>query len=79
MVIRMKALVSSIEPCQQGYRIAQVEPDANIFPVAEGLFWVDCADDVKADAFWYHPEHQAIYGVPEAPTQPVEIPVTVVK
>ena len=61
----MKALISSIEPVQSGYRVAQVEPDANIFPVASALFWVDCADDVVADQFWFDPTDQTIKPVPQ--------------
>lgn len=68
----MKALISSIEPVESGYRVAQVEQDANIFPVAEGLFWVACADDVVADKFWYDPQDQTIKPVP----QPEPIPFT---
>lgn len=56
----MKALISCIEPREAGYRVAQVEQDANVFPVAHGLFWVDCADDVVADYFWYDPQDQTI-------------------
>lgn len=65
----MKALISSLEPRESGYRVAQVEPDANIFPVAEGLFWVDCADDVAADQFWYDPADETIkaFTAPETP------------
>lgn len=70
----MKALISSIEPVETGYRIAQVEQDANTFPVAEGLFWVDCADDVVADQFWYDPATETILEVPKP--KPVVIPVT---
>lgn len=75
MVISMKALISSIEPIQTGYRVAQVEQDANIFPVAEGLFWVNCADDVVADRYWYDPSNQTINPVP-VPTEATTIPVT---
>lgn len=60
MVKNMKALISSIEPIQTGYRVAQVEQDANIFDVAEGFFWVDCADDVLADQFWFDPIEKTI-------------------
>lgn len=69
----MKALISTFEPVLQGYRVAQVEPDADIFPVAEALFWTECADDVVADRFWYDPVDSLIKSVPEpAPTaQPV--------
>jgi len=64
MVMNMKALISSIEPAQSGYRVAQVEPDTNVFAVAEGLFWVDCLDDVVADQFWYDPTDETIKPVP---------------
>lgn len=70
----MKALISSIEPRETGYRVAQVEQDANIFAVAEGLFWVDCANDVVADNFWYDPTDQTIkpiYVAPENTEQPI--------
>lgn len=68
----MKALISSIEPVQSGYRVAQVEQDENTFPVAEGLFWTDCADDVVADQFWYDPSDATIKPilVPELQVQP---------
>lgn len=49
----MKALISTIEPRETGYRVAQVEPDDKIFPVAEGMYWVDCADTTTADTVWY--------------------------
>ena len=68
----MKALISTIEPRETGYRVAQVETDANIFPVAEALFWTPCADDVVADKFWYDPTDNTIKAIPEpiVPTQP---------
>jgi len=69
--MNMKALISTTEPVETGFRVAQVEPDADIFPVASTLFWVDCADDVVADQFWFDPVDQAIkpVPVPEQPTQ----------
>lgn len=70
----MKALISSIEMVEAGYRVSQVEPDENVFAVAEGLFWVDCSDNVVADRYWYDPETETIREVP-APKQRV-IPVT---
>jgi hypothetical protein len=68
----MKALISTVEPVLTGYRVAQVEQDANIFAVAEGLFWLDCSDDVVADQFWYDPTDETIKAVPqpEQRTQP---------
>ena len=61
----MKALISTIEPRETGFRVAQVEPDENTFPVADGLFWVDCADDVVADQFWYDPNDQEVKPFPQ--------------
>lgn len=60
MVIKMKALISKIEPKETGFRVAQVETDDNVFGVASDLFWVDCADDVVADQFWYDPVDKSI-------------------
>ncbi len=71
-MINMKALISTIEPRETGYRVAQVEQDENIFAVAENLFWVDCADDVVADDFWFDPSDQTIKIIirPEPQAQP---------
>ena len=54
----MKALISPNEPRETGYRVAQVAEQA--FLIAEPLFWIDCADDVIADQFWYDPAEQLI-------------------
>jgi hypothetical protein len=63
--------VTPIEPVYKIYpnscRVAQVEPDANIFPVAEPLFWTDCADDVVADWFYYNTVDSNIYPIVNAP------------
>jgi hypothetical protein len=59
-----KALISSIEPVQSGYRVAQVEPIENTFAVAADLFWVDCTDDIVADQFWYDPSDETIKPLP---------------
>lgn len=62
----MKALISTIEPCQAGYRVAQVISDDAIFPVAEpDLFWASCANEVIADQFWYDPSDQTIKPIPQ--------------
>ena len=36
-----------------GWRVAQVEPDGQTFPVGDPLFWTPCADNVVADVFYY--------------------------
>ena len=59
-----KALISTVEPRESGYRVAQVEDAANTFEVADSLFWVDCADNVVADQFWYDPQDKLIKANP---------------
>ena len=66
--MQMKALISSVEPVLSGYRVAQVEQNANIFPVADGLFWVSCSNDVIADQFWFDPSDETIKPI-KAPIQ----------
>jgi hypothetical protein len=72
----MKALISINEPSQTGYRVAQVESDENIFSVAQNLFWVDCADDVVADQFWFDPSDQTIKTLPLSTPESVDQPVS---
>jgi hypothetical protein len=72
----MKALISINEPSQTGYRVAQVESDKNIFSVAQNLFWVDCADDVVADQFWFDPSDQTIKTLPLSTPEPAEQPIS---
>lgn len=74
-----KALISTIEPREffdgsTGYRVAQVELEENTFAVAEGLYWVDCADDVVADQFYFDTTTNEVKPVPVPP--PKEQPVT---
>lgn len=66
----MKALISKIEPRETGWRVAQVEPDNQIFPVADDLMWVDCEDNVKADQYWFDPKDNTIKAVPTPPPAP---------
>lgn len=33
-------------------RVAQVSQDADIFSVAEPLYWTDCPDETLADLWW---------------------------
>lgn len=61
----MKALISPNEPCETGYRVAEVSN--NQFVVAPPLFWVDCADNILADQFWYDPADQTIKEFPPQP------------
>lgn len=65
----MKALISPIEPRKSGYRVAQTIDDNAEFGVAEPLFWVNCADNVVADQFWYDPADQTIKPFPQDITE----------
>ena len=58
---------SEILNCQ---RVAQVEPDNQIFPVAEPLYWFDCPDNCIADE-WYFKD-----GVCSVKPQDVPSPAT---
>lgn len=71
-----KALISKVEPRESGFRVAQVENASDIFEVGSGLEWVDCANDVVADQFWYDPQDKLIKANPvvvqEAPAAPTK-------
>lgn len=56
-----QALISTIEPRETGYRVAQIVAEGETFPVATDFFWVACADDVVADKFWYDPQDQTTH------------------
>lgn len=72
----MKALISTFEPRETGYRVAEVLEDNLIFDVAPDLFWTDCADDVVADEFFYNPETSQILPIPKPDISVVEQPTT---
>ena len=69
-----KALISTIEPRESGYRVAQVENAENIFETVNTFFWVDCDDNVVADQFWYDPTDELIKPFPiEVEDAPIEL------
>lgn len=76
------ALISPDEPVYSydgtylGERVAQVEPPQNVFPVADPLFWVSCADDVVQDKFYWN--GNACIAIPTPPLAPVQQPTTTV-
>lgn len=70
----MKALISPNEIREAGYRVAEVVSSSGAFEVAQPLFWVDCADNVAADQFWYDPETKTIIPMPEPVPAPVPAP-----
>jgi hypothetical protein len=80
-----KALISPNEvvtnfDATTGQRVAQVEDAQNIFDVASPLHWIDCADDVVADQFYFDTTSNAILAkpVPPPPEPPANTTNTVV-
>jgi len=63
------ALIAPMQPVQTGYRVAQVSNET--FDISTPFFWVNCADNVLADQFWYDPSDQTIKPVP-VPDPPLE-------
>jgi hypothetical protein len=59
----MKALISPLESCQTGYRVAWTNPVE--IEHAYPYFWVDCSNNVVQDLYWYDPTDQQIKLVPE--------------
>lgn len=50
-------------------RVAEVQ-DTELFPVAEPLFWADCADDVVADQWYYDTVLLDCFVIPLPPPVP---------
>ena len=72
----MKALISILEPREQGYRVAQVEPEV-IFNNTSEIYWVDCPDYVIADKYWYSLADNTFTLIPEvSPTQSPKVGIT---
>ena len=57
-------------------RVAEVEENANIFPVAEPLFWTDCPDDCVQDEWYYDTVTMACNPIVYAPRPVLDQPVT---
>lgn len=69
----MKALISPNEVVTAydgttGTRVAQVEDDANIFPVATPLYWLDCAENVNSIDWWFNNGQLDLIPVPPIPS-----------
>jgi hypothetical protein len=60
------ALICKNEPREQGYRVAEIV-DAIPFEPAPDHMWVECADDLLADAKWFDPSDNTYKDFP-APT-----------
>lgn len=66
----MKALISTTEPRQTGYRVVEVVADNATFPVAKTMFWIDFPFNfdltfVSQDQYWYDSTEQTIKLVPQ--------------
>ena len=66
----MQALISTTEPRQTGYRVAEVVADGNTFPVSSELFWTEFPPNldpalVPQDQYWYDPSDQTIKPIPQ--------------
>ena len=68
-----KALISPMEFIYDyngnllGERIAEVSQDS--FPIAPPLFWIDCSDEVTAEAYYFNATTQAPELIPVAPIE----------
>ena len=68
------ALICPNEPVKNGYRIAQVESE--IFPIGEPTYWLECADDVVADLWYFDTGTQkpTLVPIPTPPTTGLQTP-----
>jgi hypothetical protein len=48
-------------------RVAQVEPDADIFPVADPYYWIDCPDNCVEDYWYCDTANQTVNPIVNAP------------
>lgn len=48
-------------------RVCQVEPDANIFPVADPLYWTACPDSATADQWYCDTSNNTVLEIVNAP------------
>ena len=65
------ALVCKNEPREQGYRVAEIV-DAIPFEPAPDHMWVECADDLVADAKWNDPSDNTYKDFPPPPVVNVD-------
>lgn len=57
-----------------GYRVAQIVPTGEEFPVADPYFWTSCDDVVNAEQYYYDPVTQQINKTPDPAPRPVAQP-----
>jgi hypothetical protein len=60
------ALVCKNEIREQGYRVAEIV-DAIPYEPAPDHMWVECADDLVADAKWFDPNDKTYKDFPPPP------------
>ena len=60
------ALVCKNEPRENGYRVAEIV-DAIPYEPAPDHMWVECADDLVADAKWFDPANNTFNDFPLPP------------
>lgn len=53
-----------------GCRVAQVVPNGSEFPVAEPLYWLDCADEIEPETYVFNLEDNNFYLAMWEPVQP---------
>ena len=57
-------------------RVAEVQEDANVFPVGEPLFWTDCPDNCVQDQWYFDSVDSVCKPVVNAPMPQLAQPVT---
>jgi len=72
----MIALISTTEPREQGYRVAEVVQDGMSFPVSVGLFWQPCSTEVVADQYWFNPQDNTFNLIPQPVLESNQQPTT---
>lgn len=68
------ALICKNEPKELGYRVAEIV-DAIPFEPAPDHQWIECPDDLVADAKWFDPSDNTFKDF--TPTEPLKQPKTI--
>ena len=66
------ALVCKNEPRENGYRVAEIV-DAIPYEPAPDHMWIECADDLVADAKWFDPANNTFNDFPLPPPPVVNV------
>jgi ABC-type oligopeptide transport system substrate-binding subunit len=65
------ALVCKNEPREKGYRVAEIVDTLLSYEPSPDHIWVECADDLKADAKWFDPNDNTFKDFLSFPNQVV--------